>query len=181
LRTAIELLTQLILLLHFVRPLPSTFRSWRLLHSKSYPNSAETAKRFSIFSANVAKINSHNAAAAKGVYTYTKALNQFADLTYEEWRQQVTGSTSHAERKSRMQERLTEHMSQLKSQSIPPSDAKSAFPTSLDWRTRNAVTEIKNQIGCNSAYAFSAVASMEGAHAIANKTLVSLSEQQLSQ
>jgi len=46
-----------------------------------------------------------------------------------------------------------------------------------DWRTKNAVNPVKNQGSCKSDWAFGAIAAAEGAHAIANGKLVSLSEQ----
>merc|ERR1719446_1233273 len=50
---------------------------------------------------------------------------------------------------------------------------------SMDWRSK--LPPVKNQAQCGSCWAFSAVGSMEGAHAIATGNVVSLSEEQLVQ
>ncbi|KAJ6224291.1 hypothetical protein RDWZM_002836 [Blomia tropicalis] len=53
------------------------------------------------------------------------------------------------------------------------------LPDTVDWTTKGIVTPIKNQGDCGACYAFSAVASMEGQHALKTGKLVSLSEQNI--
>ena len=55
----------------------------------------------------------------------------------------------------------------------------SALPESVDWRTKGAVTGVKDQGACGSCYSFSSTGALEGIHAITTGNLVSFSEQQI--
>jgi len=137
------------------------FTAWVNEYSKSY-ETAEFFNRFNIFKANLDMIREHNAKNE----SWTMGMNEFGDMTWDEFRAVYVGGTRVAPREF------------IRSKNYP--DKKSiSIPTSLDWRTKNAVTPIKNQGQCGSCWSFSATGSMEGAHAISTGTLVSLSEQQL--
>ena len=53
------------------------------------------------------------------------------------------------------------------------------LPTSVDWKTKNAVTPVKDQGQCGSCWSFSSTGALECAYSIKTGSLVSFSEQQL--
>merc|ERR1711948_158928 len=50
-------------------------------------------------------------------------------------------------------------------------------PDSVDWREKGAVTNVKNQGGCGSCWAFSATETVESAYQIASGKLLTLAPQ----
>jgi len=117
--------------------------------------------RYTIFKANYNKIRHHNAKQS----TYTMAVNEFADMTFEEFHTKMTGYNQIDN-------------SLMRSKNGPHHQVKAPMDA-VDWRKKGAVTPIKNQQQCGSCWAFSATGSSEGAHQIKTGNLVSLSEQQL--
>jgi len=137
-----------------------SFNEFKKSFNRQYKSAAEEQMRFNIFKQNMDFINQHNAEAAQGVHTYTVGVNQFADLSKAEYKAMYLRPYNSTRVRNE--------------QVLPESNAGS-----VDWRTKGAVTPIKDQGQCGSCWAFSTTGSTEGAHAIKTGSLVSLSEQQL--
>ena len=78
--------------------------------------------RFNVFHGNVKLINDHNSEAALGLHTYTLGITRFADLTNDEWRQQLGFGV------------LNDNIDMPRKNSI-----KSNRPDWIDWRDKVSV------------------------------------------
>jgi len=153
-------------------PLGKEFAAWRKAHNKQYSNTGEFFQRFSIFKANHAVVTAHNARAAEGHHSFTLGMNQFADLSNEEFKSRVLGLKRQMQPEAPVAARVGPVATFM-------TDALQDLPPSVDWRRKGVVTPVKDQGQCGSCWAFSAAGAMEGAHALASGSLVSLSEQEL--
>jgi len=131
---------------------------------KHYEGESESATRFEAFLDNIQFIQAEN---AKG-HSYELGLNQFADMTIDEFSMTRLGFRAPRQQRWGSLPKLGVHMY-----------SNRTLPTSVDWITKGAVTPVKNQKQCGSCWAFSTTGALEGAWHIATGKLVSLSEQQL--
>ena len=136
--------------------------------SKKYDNVREVEERFQIFKTNVLDIIEHN---LKSNETYTKGINQFTDLSADEFKEQYGRGVGDVSP-------LRAKIGSTTCSSFSGSGAKNA-PATVDWRSENAVTPVKDQGQCGSCWSFSASGAMEGAWALSKGQLVSMSEQEL--
>merc|ERR1712136_597256 len=117
--------------------------------------------RFVNFKANVDIIVATN---AKNL-TYSLGVNEFADLTSDEFAATYTGLKPAS---------LWSGLPRLGTFEHGGAD----LPSSVDWTTQGVVTPVKNQGQCGSCWSFSTTGVLEGAWALSTGNLVSLSEQQ---
>jgi len=136
------------------------FTNFQERFSKLYSSREELDYRFSVFRQNLVSILTHNADLSQN---FTMGVNQFTDLTSQEFRDQYTG--------------LKAEVGSYGCKTF--SSSASGAPSSIDWRSKNAVTSVKDQGQCGSCWTFSATGAIEGAWAISKGQLVDFSEQEL--
>lgn len=139
------------------------FSQWMTLHNKVYESPAELLHRKINFLKNYFLVQASNADPA---ITHTSGLNQFADLSNEEFIATYTGYNYNPDKVRKVDENPKVVLRQ-----------QSQY---IDWTTvPGVVNPVENQGQCGSCWAFSATAAVESAYAIAKKNLNVLSEQQL--
>ncbi|KAL5983393.1 Cysteine protease xcp1 [Asimina triloba] len=131
------------------------FESWLSKHRKTYASIEEKLHRFEVFKDNLKHIDKTN----KETHSYWLRLNEFADLSHEEFKERYVGLKPDT---------LKWRESSRSSENFRYRDAQD-LPKSVDWRKKGAVTQVKNQGGC----------AVEGINQIVTGNLTSLSEQEL--
>jgi len=96
--------------------------------------------------------------------SYKLGHNKFSHLSFEEWKQEVRLGLDRMDK------------STASGVHSAPSDA-STLSTSVDWVSKGAVTDVKDQGQCGSCWSFSTTGALEGAYQIKYGDLISFSEQ----
>jgi len=129
-----------------------TFAAYLEDFGKIY-SGAEHAERQVLFATQLAEVNRHNAEYKAGKHTWWAAVNEFTDLSDHEWATMRTGKAPHRVH----QHPFAHHLS----------SAGSVNPDRVDYREKGVVSEIKDQGGCGSCWAFSAIEVVESHYMIA--------------
>ncbi|XP_055297154.1 trophozoite cysteine proteinase-like [Sitodiplosis mosellana] len=140
---------------------------YKVEHKKSYANDEEHDLRMNIFLRTRKKIAEHNKLFDEGLVTYEMGLNEFSDMTFEEF------SATYLGYKPAANFRFNATLNYFEGSHNTPAKK------SVDWRQESAVTEVKYQGSCGACWAFSATGAIEGQNKIKHRKLVSLSEQNL--
>jgi len=143
----------------FATVVDKEFLGWMDKYGKVYANVEDSSYRYNVWLGNKAFVEAWN---AEG-HTSTVELNKFADMTIEEFRNYYNGVVI----KGPHDNKNTEVLPQVE------------LPATVNWVTAGAVTGVKNQGQCGSCWSFSTTGSVEGAHFLATKSLVGLSEANL--
>ncbi|KAF8097718.1 hypothetical protein N665_0283s0022 [Sinapis alba] len=142
---------------------------WMARFHRAYSDESQKTNRFEIFKKNLELVERHN---MNTNMTYKLDVNQFSDLTDEEFRARYMGLVV-PEGMTRDPTSASDNKMSFRYENV------SDTGESMDWRQEGAVTSVKNQGQCGGCWAFSAVAAVEGITKIAKGELISLSEQQL--
>jgi len=137
-----------------------SFDTYLTHHEKRYAVE-EVSMRQALFEASKAKVVMHNAAYRAGNESWFMALTHLADQTPAEFAK-LRSTKLHTHTSTYLTEK--------------PS-ARAANPDSVDWRSKGAVTKVKNQGGCGSCWAFSATETVESHYQIASGKLLTLAPQ----
>jgi len=144
------------------------FIDFTVSHKKFYSSCAEHAHRQRQYSSNARFVKYHNKREDK---THTVALNKFADMSDDEYRQLVLLPRDGKARQFA-------HSKATHAHPQPTKEDMKSMPKSLDWRKHGAVTQVKDQNFCGSCFVFGSIGSLEGHQKIKNGKLLDIGEQQ---
>lgn len=157
----------------------SSFQSWASAFDRDYQSVEEESNRYLTWLDNLYVIASSN---SKDL-TYKLRLNQFGDMTQDEFRMYVHGKDGACFKNkdnifnSNGRDR---HFLDKVEKIVRDDKAKlQVNPETVDWTEKGVVTAVKNQGQCGSCWGFSATGAVECNYAIKTGKLISLSEQQL--
>merc|ERR1712141_100023 len=143
------------------------FLKWAKEQGKQYKTKAELTMRQAIFMKNYNRMVEHNKDFDAGKVTWARGVNQWYDLTMEEWRAEMGIGMS-----GNMEEQNT-------TSSTPHPKPTGSAPSSWDWRSHGIVSPVKNQKHCGSCAAFTTVAIVESCFAQQTGVITDLSEEHL--
>ncbi|XP_053330899.1 cathepsin S [Spea bombifrons] len=148
--------------------LDNHWQLWKEAYGKEYDNLREDLSRRVTWEKNLKLVTLHNLEHSLGMHSYELGMNHLGDMTSEEVMATLTGLVVPPQ-----SERLSSSGNKWNS------TRRTSLPDSVDWRERGLVTNVKNQGGCGSCWAFSAVGALEGQMKLKTGNLVSLSPQNL--
>jgi len=142
-----------------------SFEEYEKEFGKIYQTEQERALRRQIFETNLKDIKEHN---AKDDQTWKKGVNHLTDRTDTDLK------SLHGYKRGDRRRRPSLEFSGASAEQLKLWEA-----TELDWRTKGAVTDVKNQGECGSCWTFASAETLESWWFLAGHALPVLSEQQI--
>ena len=135
----------------------AAFTDFLATYSRSYASKSEIDNRYNIFKHNYDSITKHNADPSRG---FEKAINQFADMTEEEFEARYLSS-------------ILEIPTGLQPKPHLLRATNNNLPKEVDWYALNKVSDLVDQTRCGSCWAFTTATTLESLYAIKNDVDVS--------
>ena len=120
------------------------FQKFIKKYNKKYDSIKEFLARYLVFKNNIMSLKLQN-------FSFETGITQFSDLTQQEFRKKYLNLNYDAMAASNFNPYIPKKSNDI--------------PSSLDWRTENRVTSVKEQGECNSAWAISSIGNLEGLYA----------------
>lgn len=172
-----------------IQMLREEFGGWMAEHDRTYNSPTEFNHRFQNFVENKLRVDAHN----RRSHSYQMALNQFADLSEEEFQAFLAGHPSTQSWKGWIKAlafKALTFLTNLGPTFIPnaPSKAEGLLTArsyddlpqkKVDWVAAGALDEPRDQRQCGGCYTFGTVAAVEAAYFIKYGKKIQLSEQHM--
>jgi len=149
------------------------FEHYKAEWGREYASPQEEAARKAIFESNLEKILAHN----RQTSTWKAGVNHLTDRTESElkalrgYKRTLNWHPDVVARRSRLAAPVPRHLREMRAADLP---------ASVDWRTKGAVTPVKDQGQCGSCWTFASTSTIESAWFLKTGVLQDLSEQQIA-
>lgn len=111
------------------------WESFKSQFNKEYESSEEERYRLNVFMENSLEIAKHNEMYGRNEVTYELGLNEYSDMTHEEFDSQMNGLNIS----------ITDVYEDTFDAATFIAPANVELPNTVDWRSQGAVTPVKNQ------------------------------------
>jgi len=129
------------------------FEQFKAEHGKRYASAAEESLRLANFAASLDTIAAHNSRPDR---TWGMGINQFSDMSDEEFEQRVLMAPQDCSATS----------AASSAAAAATSSRARDLPEHVDWREKGVIPEVKNQGHCGSCWTFATVGCLEAHMAI---------------